>query len=48
MKKYDPLIIKEFGQGFYAVLSFTGQQYNEMTWVNRKRAASTKRLQPFF
>ena len=27
MKKSEPLIIKEFGQGFYAVLSFTGQQY---------------------
>ena len=26
MKKSEPLIIKEFGQGFYAVLSFTGQQ----------------------
>ena len=29
MKKSEPLIIKEFGQGFYAVLSFTGQQYKE-------------------
>ena len=27
MKKSEPLIIKEFGQGFYAVFSFTGQQY---------------------
>ena len=27
MKKSEPLIIKVFGQGFYAVLSFTGQQY---------------------
>ena len=26
-EKSEPLIIKEFGQGFYAVLSFTGQQY---------------------
>ena len=26
MKKSEPLIIKVFGQGFYAVLSFTGQQ----------------------
>ena len=26
MKKSEPLNIKEFGQGFYAVLSFTGQQ----------------------
>ena len=29
MKKSEPLIIKEFGQGFYAVLSFTGQQYKK-------------------
>ncbi len=27
MKKSEPMIIKVFGQGFYAVLSFTGQQY---------------------
>jgi hypothetical protein len=26
MKKSEPLIIKEFGQGFYAVFSFTGHQ----------------------
>ena len=25
-EKSEPLIIKEFGQGFYAVLSFTGHQ----------------------
>ena len=30
MKKSEPMIIKEFGQGFYAVLSFTGQQYYEI------------------
>ena len=33
MKKSEPLIIKVFGQGFYAVLSFTGQQYNEIFFV---------------
>ena len=26
MRKSELFIIKEFGQGFYAVLSFTGQQ----------------------
>jgi hypothetical protein len=26
MKKPEPLIMKRFGQRFYAVLSFTGQQ----------------------
>jgi hypothetical protein len=30
MKKSEPLIIKEFGQGFYAVLIFTGQQYKRI------------------
>ena len=34
MKKSEPLIIKEFGQGFYAVLSFTGQQYIGITYAS--------------
>ena len=33
MKKSEPLIIKEFGQGFYAVSSFTGQQYYEDNYI---------------
>ena len=39
MKKSEPLIIKEFGLGFYAVLSFTGQQYKKLfvTWYALSR-----------
>ena len=42
MKKSEPLIIKVFGQGFYAVLDSTGQQYISM---NKARKSSAQPLQ---